>query len=68
MSRAEKEDFAGAKIIHHRSICFRTVLKPYYQRGLIKIIMNNKYDGCLDLEAAGRTRLRWSQSEDQEEL
>ena len=53
MSKTEKEDYPGAIEDYSNSID----LDPgdpetYLQRGLIKMLMNNNYDGCLDLKRA----------------
>ena len=53
MCKAEKEDFSGAVDDYSASLdLFPNDPETYLQRGLTKILMNNKYDGCLDLKRA----------------
>jgi tetratricopeptide (TPR) repeat protein len=53
LSKAEKEDFAGAVDDYSTSLeLYPNDPETYLQRGLVKILMNNKYDGCLDLKHA----------------
>ena len=53
LSKAEKEDFAGAVDDYSTSLeLYPNDPETFLQRGLVKILMNNKYDGCLDLKHA----------------
>jgi tetratricopeptide (TPR) repeat protein len=53
LSRTEKEDYAGAVDDYSSSLMlFPNDPETYYQRGLVKLQMNNNYDGCLDLKRA----------------
>jgi len=53
LSKTEKEDYAGAVEDYSSSIeIYPTDAETYYQRGVVKLTMNNNYDGCLDLKRA----------------
>lgn len=53
LSKTEKDDYAGAVEDYSSSIeIYPTDSETYYQRGLVKLLMNNNYDGCLDLKRA----------------
>ncbi len=53
LSKTEKEDYAGAVEDYSSSIeLYPTDPETYFQRGLVKLSMNNNYDGCLDLKHA----------------
>ena len=52
-SKTEKENYAGAVEDYTVSIeLYPSDPETYYQRGLVKLLMNNNYDGCLDLKRA----------------
>ncbi|QLH33044.1 MAG: tetratricopeptide repeat protein [Cyclobacteriaceae bacterium] len=52
-SKTEKENYAGAIEDYTASIeLYPSDPETYYQRGLVKLLMNNNYDGCLDLKRA----------------
>ena len=53
LSKTEKEDYAGALEDYSSSIeLYPNDPETYYQRGLVKVSMNNKYDACLDFKTA----------------
>ncbi|HYI78725.1 MAG TPA: tetratricopeptide repeat protein, partial [Chryseolinea sp.] len=53
LSKTEKQDYTGAIEDYSSSIeLYPTDPESYYQRALVKISMNNKYDACLDLKKA----------------
>jgi tetratricopeptide (TPR) repeat protein len=53
LSRTEKEDYNGAIEDYSTSIeLYPNDPETYYQRGLVKLTMNNKYDACLDFKTA----------------
>ncbi|HEY5690078.1 MAG TPA: tetratricopeptide repeat protein, partial [Cyclobacteriaceae bacterium] len=53
LSKAEKEDYAAAIEDYTFSIeLYPNDPETYYQRGMVKLLMNNNYDGCLDLKHA----------------
>jgi tetratricopeptide (TPR) repeat protein len=53
LSRSEKEDYAGAIEDYSSSIeLYPGDPETYFQRGLVKLAMNNKYDACLDFKTA----------------
>ena len=53
LSRTEKEDYNGAIEDYSSSIeLYPTDPETFYQRGLVKLTMNNKYDACLDFKTA----------------
>ncbi len=42
--------------------------ETYYQRALVKVSMNNKYDACLDFKRAEELGVDGGEGNDQEEL
>jgi hypothetical protein len=53
LSRTEKEDYSGAIEDYTASIeLYPSDPETYFQRGLVKVTMNNKYDACLDFKRA----------------
>ena len=53
LSKTEKEDFNGAVEDYTSSIeIYPSDPETYFQRGMVKLSMNNNYDGCLDLKRA----------------
>jgi hypothetical protein len=53
LSKTEKEDYAGAIEDYTTSIeLYPSDPETYYQRALVKVTMNNKYDACLDFRKA----------------
>jgi tetratricopeptide (TPR) repeat protein len=53
LSKSLKEDYAGAVDDYTSSIeLYPNDPETYYQRALVKLSMNNNYDGCLDLKRA----------------
>jgi len=53
LSKTEKDDYAGALEDYSASIdLYPSDFETYYQRGLVKLLMNNNYDGCMDLKRA----------------
>jgi hypothetical protein len=53
LSKTEKQDYAGAIDDYSSSIeLYPTDPETYYQRALVKMSMNNKYDACLDFKRA----------------
>ena len=53
LSKTEKDDYAGAVEDYSTSIeLYPSDFETYYQRGLVKLLMNNNYDSCLDLKRA----------------
>jgi hypothetical protein len=53
LSKTEKEDYAGAVDDYTASIeLYPSDPETFHQRGLIKLLMNNNYDACLDFKRA----------------
>jgi tetratricopeptide (TPR) repeat protein len=53
LSRTEKNDLAGAIADYTSSIdLYPSDPETFYQRGLVKLRMNNNYDACLDFKKA----------------
>jgi hypothetical protein len=53
LSKTDKEDFSGAAEDYSASIdLYPSDPETYFQRGLVKVSMNNKYDACLDFKKA----------------
>jgi hypothetical protein len=53
LARTVKGDFGGAFDDYTSSIeLYSSDSETYYQRGLIKLQMNNNYDACLDFKRA----------------
>jgi tetratricopeptide (TPR) repeat protein len=53
LCKTAKEDFTGAIEDYSTSIeLYPSDPETYYQRGLIKLTVNNKYDACLDFRRA----------------
>jgi tetratricopeptide (TPR) repeat protein len=51
LAKTEKQDYTGAIEDYSSSIeLYPSDPESYYQRALVKISMNNKYDACLDFK------------------
>jgi tetratricopeptide (TPR) repeat protein len=53
LARTEKQDYAGAVEDYSTSIeLYPNDPETWYQRGLVKLQLGNKYDACFDFKRA----------------